>query len=110
MDWNSELETTNAALAGFRKLRPETGAAFSGLHRATMQDGALDARQKELIALAIGVAKQCNDCIGFHVRAAAKAGASRDEVADTISVAVLMGGGPALMYGARALDAFDQLT
>jgi len=109
MDWKSHLRDQSEALATFRKERPETGQAFTGLHRATMGDGALTVREKELIALAIGIATRCVDCIGYHVQGAMKAGATRDDVADTISVAVMMGGGPAYMYGVKALEAFDQL-
>lgn len=110
MDWNAELATTNTALTALRSAQPNTGKAFTGLHQATMGDGALTVHNKELIALAIGIATRCTDCIGFHLRAAMKAGASRDEIAETVSVAVMMGGGPALMYGAKALDAFDQMA
>lgn len=109
MDWKSHLDETSANLAHFREMQPETGHGFTALHRAAMQPGALDAREKELIALAIGIATRCVDCIGFHIRAAKKAGASREDVAETISVAVMMGGGPAYMYGVKALEAYDQL-
>jgi AhpD family alkylhydroperoxidase len=110
MDWKIHLRDQSEALATFRKLRPETGSGFTNLHRATMHEGALTVREKELIALAIGIATRCVDCIGFHVQGSIKAGASREDVADTISVAVMMGGGPAYMYGVKALEAFDQLS
>ena len=60
---------------------------FHDLHNAALADGALSAREKELIALAIGISKQCNDCIGFHVQAAIRADATRDEIAETVNVA-----------------------
>ena len=110
MDWKRHLDETSANLNAFRTARPETGHGFTTLHRASMAEGALSVREKELVALGIGIAKQCVDCIGFHVQAAAKAGASRDDIADTISVAVMMGGGPAYMYGVKALEAYDQLV
>lgn len=109
MNWEHHLEETSAALNTYRQLRPETGAGFTGMHRAAMKNGTMSVREKELIALGIGIATRCVDCIGFHVQAAAKAGATRDDIADTISVAVLMGGGPAYMYGVKALEAYDQL-
>lgn len=109
MDWHAHLEDQSQALASFRRARPETGRAFTGMHQAAMQEGALSVREKELIALAIGVSKQCVDCIGYHVQAAAKAGATREDIAEVISVSVYMGGGPAYMYGVKALEAFDQL-
>ena len=109
MNWKKQLEDTSANLNAFRTDRPEAGKGFTALHRGTMAPGAMTLREKELVALGIGIAKQCVDCIGFHVQGAAKAGATRDDIADTIGVATLMGGGPAYMYGAKALEAYDQL-
>lgn len=110
MDWNTHLTQQSKTLDTFRKAHPEAAKGFSALHHGTLADGALSVREKELQALAIGIAKQCVDCIGFHVRAAHAAGATRDEVAETVGVAMMMGGGPAFMYGAKALEAWDQLT
>ena len=110
MDWKSELAETNRQLDNYRKTQPDGAAGFTTLHRATMRQGALSVKEKELMALAIGIAQQCIDCIGFHVRASIAAGATRDEVAETVSVCLMMGGGPAYMYGVKALEAYDQFT
>lgn len=110
MDWIAELASSTANISKFRQLQPNAGKGFTALHHGSMQAGALSVKEKELIALAIGIVRQCVDCIGFHVQAAIAAGATRDEVGETISVAVMMGGGPALMYGAKALEAYDQLA
>jgi AhpD family alkylhydroperoxidase len=67
--------------------------------------GELDTMTKELIALAIGV-HGCDGCIASHARAAAEAGASKQQTADAIGVTLLMHGGPATIYGARAKTAF----
>ncbi|MCV6587105.1 MAG: carboxymuconolactone decarboxylase family protein [Marinibacterium sp.] len=109
MDWTAYLKDTSGCLAEFRKEQPAAAKGFTGMHHAAMGDGALDVKTKELLALAIGVSQRCLDCIGFHVQAAKKAGATRAEVAETVSVAMMMGGGPAYMYGAKVLQAFDQL-
>lgn len=109
MNWKDHLDETSANLSTFRGMRPETGHGFTALHRAAMAEGAMTVREKELVALGIGISKQCVDCIGFHVQAAARAGASREDIADTVAVAVMMGGGPAYMYGVKALEAYDQL-
>lgn len=96
---------------GFRKLRrtdAEVMSGFAALHAAAMADGALPGRIKELMALAIGIASNCEGCIAFHVHDAMKAGASRAELEETIGVAVLMGGGPAAVHAADALEALDQ--
>lgn len=110
MDWKAELATTNKNLDFFRASHPDAAKGFSALHHGALKDGALSVKHKELQALAIGIAKQCVDCIGFHVKAAFNAGATRDEIAETVGVCIVMGGGPSFMYGAKALEAFDQLT
>ncbi|MCI4646233.1 MAG: carboxymuconolactone decarboxylase family protein [Hyphomonadaceae bacterium] len=99
----------NEGLAGLRGSAGETLAAFSGLSKAATADGALDKKTKELIALAIGVSKQCDGCIGFHTKALQKLGATDEEVAEALGMCVYMGGGPALMYAADAWTAWAQL-
>jgi len=87
---------------------PGPMGTFAQLHKQAVSEGALTAKVKELIALAIAIAARCDGCIAFHTHDALKAGASRQEIAEAIGVAVLMGGGPAVMYGAEALAAFEQ--
>jgi AhpD family alkylhydroperoxidase len=87
---------------------PGPMGGFAQLHKQAVADGALTAKVKELIALAIAVAVRCEGCIAFHTHDAVKAGASRQEVLEAIGVAVLMGGGPSVMSGAEALAALDQ--
>jgi AhpD family alkylhydroperoxidase len=82
---------------------------FGALHRASTAAGALEAKTKELIALAIGITVRCDGCIAYHVHDALGAGASRQELVETIGVAVMMGGGPSVVYGCEALEAVDQL-
>jgi AhpD family alkylhydroperoxidase len=96
-----------------RELRHEiadTWSAFSALHGAAMADGALPARIKELVALAIAVAKRCDGCIAYHAKAAVARGATRAEVSEALGVALLMDGGTASVYGPRALAAFDEFA
>jgi AhpD family alkylhydroperoxidase len=85
---------------------PMTG--FARLHRKAVEDGALNSKVKELMALAVSVAVRCDGCIAYHVHDAVKAGANRQELLETIGVAVLMGGGPASIYAAHALEAIEQ--
>lgn len=108
MDWSAFLDDTNAQLAKLRAATPEASAGFAALAKAATANKALDPKTKELIALAVGIAAHCDGCIGFHVKAARRHGATREEIAETVSMCVYMGGGPSLMYGAKALDAFDQ--
>ena len=85
---------------------PDVYAGFAAMHKAALTPGALDARTKELIALGIAVAQQCDGCIASHARGAAMKGATPEEAAETIGVAILMIGGPGTVYGPRAYDAF----
>jgi AhpD family alkylhydroperoxidase len=85
---------------------PDVFAGYKNLHDAALADGALDARTKELIALAISVSKECDGCIAAHAHAAVRHGATPQEGAEAIGVALLMSGGPGTVYGARAYAAF----
>ena len=67
-------------------------------------------KTKELIALAIAVTQRCDPCIGFHMKAAVKYGATREEIAEMLGMCVYMGGGPALMYAADAMAAFEEFS
>lgn len=87
---------------------PGPMAGFATLHTAAVADGALNTKTKELIALGIAIGVRCDGCISYHVHDAIMAGATRAEVVETIGISVLMGGGPAMVYGAEALDALDQ--
>ena len=78
--------------------------------RGGKYDGAIDAKTKELIALAIGITARCDGCLAYHARAAARLGASREEILEVIGVAVYMGGGPSMIYGSEALAAYDGLS
>jgi AhpD family alkylhydroperoxidase len=93
-------------MRALRKAIPGVLAGFGKLHDAALEPGALDAKTKELIALAIAVCDECDGCIAAHARGAAQRMATEDEVAETIGVAILMKGGPATVYGPRAYAAF----
>jgi AhpD family alkylhydroperoxidase len=90
------------------KESPGPIGAFSQLHHKSLADGALSMKVKELMSLAIGIAVHCDGCIAYHVHDSLKAGATRQEVVETISVALMMGGGPASVYAAMAMEALDQ--
>jgi len=93
-----------------RQAIPKVYAGYRELHDAALADGALDARTKELIALAIAVVEGCDGCIASHAQAAARAGATRQQAAEAIGVTFLMHGGPATIYGPRAYDAFCEFA
>jgi AhpD family alkylhydroperoxidase len=96
-----------------RELRhaiPDVYKGFGEFHNAAFNDGELDRKTKELIALAIGVIQRCDGCIASHAEGAARAGASQQEAAEAIGVAMLMNGGPATIYGPRAYAAFCEFA
>ena len=98
------------ALATLRKEIPDTMQGFGALSKAALAPGALPALEKELIALAIGVASRCDACIGFHVKALIRLGVSREQFMETLAVCTYMGGGPTLMYAAEAVRAYEEFT
>ena len=103
------IQDINDALGPFRRSQAETMQGFGQLARASMAEGALSAKHKELMALAIGITQHCSGCIGFHVKALIRLQCTRQELEEMLSVCVYMGGGPALMYAAETLQAWDSL-
>ena len=109
-DWQNVTRDYSAATRDLRGGVPEVMKAFSDIARGALKAGALDAKTKELVAVAISVAIRCDPCIGFHAEAAVKHGATRDELLETMGMAIYMGTGPSVMYAAAALEAFDQFA
>jgi AhpD family alkylhydroperoxidase len=96
-----------------RRLRaaiPEVYAGYAALQRAAMGDGALPAKVKELIALAIAVTRECDGCVAAHARAAVRQGVTAEEVAEAMGVAISMNGGPGTVWGPRAYAAFEEFA
>lgn len=93
-----------------RKAIPDTWDGFSHMHRSAVADGALSASVKEMIALAIAVAEGCEGCIAYHAAGAARRGATEEEVAEALGVALLMRGGPASVHGPLALQTFREFS
>lgn len=109
-DYAAITDGINQGISGLRQTDAlETIAAFGEMSKAAMGDGALDKKTKELIALAIGAAKQCDGCVGFHTKALKRLGATDEEVSEALGVVVYMGGGPGLMYAGDAWTAWQAL-
>lgn len=100
----------NRGIIKLRQAAPDAMSGFSAMAKGALQAGTLSAVQKELIALAIGVASHCDGCIGFHAKSLVRAGATREQVMEALAVAVYMGGGPSLMYAADAVRAFEEFA
>lgn len=87
---------------------PEVMDGFGKLHENAVESSSLDKKTKELIALGIAVTVRCDGCISYHVHDALEAGATKDQIAETVGVAILMGGGPSVVYGIEAMQAVEQ--
>ena len=88
---------------------PDMVKGFGGLFQNTIKEGVLSVKQKELIALAIGLAVRCEPCIYLHVQKCLDAGATRQEILETAAVVVMMQGGPGFVYVPKVLDALEAL-
>jgi AhpD family alkylhydroperoxidase len=109
-NWPELTRDLNAMLSDLRAGSPDVMKAFSAMAQSALAPKVLDAKTKELIALAISVATRCDDCIAFHAKAAVKHGASEQEVAETMAMTVYMGAGPSVMYASHAFQAFRQFA
>jgi AhpD family alkylhydroperoxidase len=110
MDYPAFIAATRDQTRVLAKTIPDTMKGFGALSAAAKNSGVLPVKEREYVALGIAVAVRCEPCIAFHVEALMKAGATREELADVLGMCVQMGGGPAVMYAAKALDCWDQLA
>lgn len=107
-DYKAITAEVSASLSKLRTDIPDTTRGFSALAQAAIRDGALDKKTKELLAMALSVAARCDPCLGFHAEALVKLGCNRAEFEEMLGMCIYMGGGPALMYAAHALDSYEQ--
>ncbi len=105
----SELyDQTMSAMGEYGKGSPNMMQSFMKMHHIGGTDGALLAKHKELICLGIAIHTQCEGCIVCHVHDALEAGASHDEIVESIDTAIIMGGGPCIVYGSKAFSALQE--
>ncbi|WP_243367217.1 carboxymuconolactone decarboxylase family protein [Fundidesulfovibrio soli] len=107
VDWKNLVNNSMKAFGELIKGNPKIGEAMKALDDAGSAHGALDAKTRELIALAVAASTRCDTCIGVHAKAAAAAGATREELLEALAVAVGLNAGAAFVYSARILEAFD---
>lgn len=110
MSWADKLNGTRTQLRGLNKTIPETTKAFGALGKTVKEGGVLDFKTKEFVALGIAVAYRCEACIVLHIDALVRAGATREEIGDVLAMTIQMGGGPSMMYAAKALECYDEMT
>lgn len=106
--YSEMLSEVNKSMENYAKASPKMMGAFMKLHHQGSSKGALLPKHKELIALGIAIRTQCEGCILSHISEALKAGASHNEIVETIDVAVYMGGGPCVIYGAKAFAVLQE--
>ena len=110
MTYRQKTAEIRSELRVLHKLNPETAKGFQALSAGAMTDGTLDKKSREFVAIAIAVTQRCEPCITLHIEALMRAGATREELGSVLAVCVQMGGGPALMYAAHALAAWDEFS
>lgn len=110
MSWTTKNAEMRDQLRVMNRAIPEVAKGFGALSKAAKEAQVLDVKTLEFVALGIAIADRCEACIGFHIEALVKAGGTREELGDVLGIAVQMGGGPSLMYAAKALTAWDDLT
>jgi AhpD family alkylhydroperoxidase len=109
-DWNAYQKQLAATITEMARMNPDTIRGYRQLSEAGAKTGKLDAKTRELIAIAVGVTRQCDGCITTHMDAAVKLGATREEVMEALTVAITVNAGAALVYSARAMDAYTAKT
>lgn len=109
LDWPNYRRQLGDGVKELGKLSPETVKAYVALSNAGARNDVLGAKTRELIALAVAVTVRCDGCIATHAAAAAKHGASREEIAEALGVAIAVNAGAALVFSARTLDAYAAL-
>ncbi|MCP4559624.1 MAG: carboxymuconolactone decarboxylase family protein [Bosea sp.] len=110
LDWTTYRTELKARVGDFGKAAPDALRGYVALAGGAAKTTHLDARTRELISLAVAVTTRCDGCITTHVDAAIKAGVSREEIAEALGVAIALNAGAALVYSARTLDCFEQMT
>ncbi len=111
MGWAKDLlEELRGPSRELRSYIPDVYSGFTAIDHAAMPDGALGEKVKQLIALAIAVTRECDGCVAAHAKAAARAGATETEVAESLGVAIQMNGGPGTVWGPRAFAAFKEFA
>jgi len=108
LNWNEYRNELSTRIGEIAKLSPDTLAGYKALSGAGAKTGHLDAKTRELIALAVAVTTRCDGCIAVHTAEAAKHGATREEVAEALGVAIALNAGAALVYSARVMDALGE--
>lgn len=110
LDWNEYLQELVTRIGEIGQTSPDIMRGYRTLSDAGQKTGKLDAKTRELIALAVAVTLRCDGCITTHTSAAIKNGAAKEEIVEALGVAISVNAGAALVYSSRVLDAFHAKT
>jgi AhpD family alkylhydroperoxidase len=108
--WNDVIRELSEPTKSLRGAIPDAWSGFGQMHRGAFSDGEIPRAMKEVIATVIAVAQQCDGCIAYHAKGAARHGATPGQMAEALGVALLMMGGPGTTYGPRAWQAFNEFS
>jgi AhpD family alkylhydroperoxidase len=106
LDWNEYQKQLGTTIGEIARTSPDIARGYRTLSDAASKTGKLDPKIRELIAIAVAVTLRCDGCITVHTDAAAKQGATKEEVIEALGVAITVNAGAALVYSARTVDAF----
>ena len=107
IDWNAYRAQISTGVGGLAKLSPDTVKGYGVMNGAGQKTSHFDEKTRELIAIAVAISLRCDGCITVHTEAARKLGATREEIAEAMGVAISVNAGAAIIYATRTLDAFD---
>ncbi|NGM86686.1 carboxymuconolactone decarboxylase family protein [Parapusillimonas sp. SGNA-6] len=107
LDWDKYHAQLMDQIGGIAAVSPDVVKGYSTLSQAGAKTNRLDAKTRELIALAVAVTTRCDGCIAVHSKKALENGASKEEIAEALGVAVALNAGAALVYSARVMDAIS---
>ena len=108
MNWQELMRESRLRAGALMKVSPKLADGFNGIHAAKTTTGALDAKTREFIALAVAITTKCDSCIAAHADAARKLGVTEAELADAMAVAIALNTGAAFVYASRVMEAFQQ--
>jgi AhpD family alkylhydroperoxidase len=109
-NWVDQLNNTRKAAASLANANPKLLTAYQGLNAAQGANGTLDAKTRELIALAVAVTTRCDSCIASHANAARQAGVTEAELSEALGTAIALNAGAAYVYSVRTMEAFNQFA
>ena len=107
-EMKESVDSVMQMMGELSKHQPETLRHFKSFMGSVLKEGVLDTKTKELIAIGTSITARCKYCIAIHVEKALNAGATKEEIFEAATVAILMGGGPAMTYVSEVKNAFDE--